>query len=102
MRKLSVKFLGEDGVDAGGLTREFYQSISKEMFDPNSALFIPTNDNKSVFQPNTNSGRYNSNHLEDFKFVGLMVAKTICDEQILDAYFTRSFLKHILHLKPDW
>eukprot|EP01084_Bolivina_argentea_P071136 129372_1 len=102
MSKLSVKFLGEDGVDAGGLTREFYQSMSGEMFNPNYSLFIPTNDNKSVFQPNINSGYTNINHLEDFKFVGLMCAKAIYDEQVLDAYFTRSFLKHILNIAPNW
>merc|ERR1712154_551228 len=102
MSKLSVKFLGEDGVDAGGLTREFYNAMSKEMFNPNYSLFVPTNDNKSVFQPNINSGYTNSTHLEDFKFVGLMVAKAIYDEQVLDAYFTRSFLKHVLGIKPNW
>ena len=100
--RLSVKFLGEDGVDAGGLTREFYNTMSKEMFNPNYSLFIPTNDNKSVFQPNINSGYTNRSHLEDFKFVGLMVAKAIIDEQVLDAYFTRSFLKHVLGVPPNW
>ncbi len=69
MNKLSVKFLSEDGVDAGGLTREFYQSMSREMFNPNYSLFIPTNDNKSVFQPNINSGYTNPTHLEYYHFV---------------------------------
>jgi len=31
-----------------------------------------------------------------------MVAKAVYDEQVLDAYFTRSFLKHVLGIKPDW
>eukprot|EP01084_Bolivina_argentea_P213037 361971_1 len=102
MSRLSVKFLGEDGVDAGGLTREFYQAMSGEMFNPDYSLFLPTNDNKCVFQPNINSGYTNPSHLDDFKFVGLMCAKAIYDEQVLDAYFTRSFLKHALGIIPNW
>ena len=101
MNRLSIRFLNEDGVDAGGLTREFYQSISKEMFNANYGLFKQSEDNYSVFQPNVNS-YYNVEHLQYFKFVGMIVAKTIFDNQNLDAYFTRSFLKHILDVKPTW
>jgi len=55
-----------------------------------------------LFQPNIDSGFSNPSHLDDFKFVGLMVAKAVYDGQVLDAYFTRSFLKHVLGIKPDW
>ena len=61
-------------VDAGGLPREFYQSIGKEMFNANYALFKQSADNYSVFQPNATS-HYNYNHLKYFKFVGMIVAK---------------------------
>ena len=101
MNRLSIRFLNEDGFDAGGLTREFYQSISKEMCNPNHGLFKPSADNHSVFQPNVNS-YYNRDHLEYFKFVGMIVAKTIFDNQNLDAYFTRSFLKQTLDVRPTW
>lgn len=33
--KLSIKFHGEDGVDAGGVTREWYSVLAKQIFDPN-------------------------------------------------------------------
>ena len=35
-------------------------------------------------------------HLDFFKFVGRMVGKALFDAQSLDAYFTRSFYKHML------
>lgn len=38
--KLRVQFIGEEGMDAGGLTREWYSLLSREMFNPNYALFI--------------------------------------------------------------
>lgn len=41
--KLSVKFYNEDGIDAGGVTREWYSVLAQQIFDPNfgeSALLI--------------------------------------------------------------
>ena len=39
--KLSVRFYDEEGVDAGGVTREWFQILARQMFDPNYALFQP-------------------------------------------------------------
>lgn len=40
--------------------------------------------------------------MELFKFVGRFVGKAIYDGQRLDAYFTRSFYKHILGVRPSY
>jgi E3 ubiquitin-protein ligase HUWE1 len=50
-----------------------------------------------TFQPNPNSGMH-PEHLDYFKFVGKIIAKAICDGQLLDVHFTKSFYKHILGL----
>ena len=92
--KLRVSFLGEEGVDAGGLTREWYGLLSREMFNPNYALFVPSANGVS-FQPNSKS-YINPDHLSFFKFVGRIIGKALCDNVALDVYFTRSFYKHIL------
>ena len=39
--RLQVNFQGEEGIDAGGLTREWYLVLSREIFNPNYALFTP-------------------------------------------------------------
>ncbi len=46
--KLNIEFSGEEGMDAGGLTREWFLLLSKEIFNPNYALFIP-NANGNTF-----------------------------------------------------
>lgn len=38
-KRLMIKFDGEDGLDYGGLSREFFFLLSHEMFEPNFALF---------------------------------------------------------------
>jgi hypothetical protein len=95
-RRLSVTFHGEEGMDAGGLTREWYGVLAREIFNPNYALFTSTGDNVT-FQPNAQS-YINPEHISYFKFVGRIIGKAICDGQLLDAHFTRSFYKHILGL----
>ena len=90
---------GEEGVDAGGVSREFYGSLAKEMFNANYALFVAARDG-CTFSPNINS-YINGDHLEYFKFVGRIVGKAISDGYLMDAHFTRSFYKHMLGEKVD-
>ena len=48
--KLTVEFVGEEGIDAGGLVKEWFILISREVFNPNYALFKPSS-NGNTFQP---------------------------------------------------
>ncbi|KAK2997133.1 hypothetical protein RJ639_026658, partial [Escallonia herrerae] len=98
--RLNVHFQGEEGIDAGGLTREWYQLLSRVIFDKGALLFT-TGGNNATFQPNPNSV-YQTEHLSYFKFVGRVVAKALFDGQLLDVYFTRSFYKHILDVKVTY
>ncbi|KAK1310386.1 E3 ubiquitin-protein ligase UPL1 [Acorus calamus] len=98
--RLTVQFQGEEGIDAGGLTREWYQLLSRVIFDKGALLFT-TVGNNTTFQPNPNSV-YQTEHLSYFKFVGRVVAKALFDGQLLDVYFTRSFYKHILGVKVTY
>jgi hypothetical protein len=92
--KLNIAFSNEEGIDAGGVTREWFSVMAREMFNPNYALFKPTHDG-ATFQPNPISA-VNQDHLDYFKFVGRVIGKAIADGQLMDVFFTRSFYKHIL------
>lgn len=96
-KKLHIVFHNEQGVDAGGLTREWYSVLSKEIFNPNYALFVNSTHDNVTFQPNPLS-YVNEAHLDYFKFVGRIIGKAICDGFLLDVHFTRSFYKHMLGL----
>lgn len=88
-------FEGEEGQDAGGLLREWYMIISREMFNPMYALFRTSPGDRVTYTINPSS-HCNPNHLSYFKFVGRVVAKAVYDNRLLECYFTRSFYKHIL------
>ncbi|WVQ77455.1 hypothetical protein IAR50_007141 [Cryptococcus sp. DSM 104548] len=98
--KLSVKFRQEDGVDAGGVTREWYSVLAQQIFDPNFALFEPCAADQQTYQPNKMSW-INDVHLSYFKFVGRVIGKAVYDGRLLDAYFNRAFYKQILGRTVD-
>lgn len=100
-KPLKITFIGEEGVDAGGLTKEWYHVLCAEIFNPNYALFVKSFDKSGVYQPNKYSF-WNPDHLMYFKFIGRFVGKAIIDRCLLDAYFTRSFYKHLLGVKPSF
>lgn len=99
--RLHVQFSGEEGVDAGGVTREWYTILARQIFDPNYVLFTRSAAKSATYQPDKRS-YINLEHLDNFRFVGRIIGKAIYDGQLLDAYFTRSFYKHILGLKPTY
>lgn len=39
---LRIEFLGEEGVDAGGLRKEWFLLLVREVFDPNHGMFFPS------------------------------------------------------------
>ena len=97
-KRLMIKFEGEDGLDYGGLSREFFFLLSHEMFNPFYCLFEYSAHDNYTLQINPNSG-VNPEHLNYFKFIGRVVGLGIFHRRFLDAYFIVSFYKMILHKK---
>jgi len=93
-QKIKVKFANENGIDGGGLTREYLTIIIKELFDPRSGLFCFSENNVNI-QPSSLSAII-PHHLVYFELAGLLLAKTIQHEYVADINLTQSFLKHIL------
>ncbi|OAF68002.1 E3 ubiquitin-protein ligase HUWE1 [Intoshia linei] len=96
-KKFCISFKDEEGQDAGGLLREWYDILAKEIFNPNYALFRVTPGDRVTYTINPLS-HYNHSHLSYYTFVGRLIAKAVSDRQLLACYFTRSFYKHILSL----
>ena len=93
--KLNIRFHGEEGVDAGGVTREWFQVLAKQMFDPNYALFNPVASDRTTFHPNPLSA-INPEHLTFFKFIGRIIGKALYESRVLDCHFSRAVYKRML------
>ncbi|KAI9760741.1 MAG: GTPase-activating protein [Chaenotheca gracillima] len=93
--KLGIRFHGEEGVDAGGVTREWFQVLSRQMFNPDYALFTPVASDRTTFHPNRLSA-VNPEHFMFFKFIGRIIGKALYEGRVLDCHFSRAVYKKIL------
>lgn len=59
------KFVGEEGLDAGGLAREWFTLVGKELFNPDFGLFSYTGVGGEVVMINPNSGLANGKYPND-------------------------------------
>ncbi|XP_078600324.1 E3 ubiquitin-protein ligase HACE1-like isoform X2 [Branchiostoma floridae x Branchiostoma japonicum] len=96
---IAVKFSGEEGMGQG-VVREWFDILSKEILNPDYALFTMSADG-STFQPNSNSA-VNPDHLNYFRFAGGIMGLALYHRQLLNVYFTRSFYKHILGIPVNY
>lgn len=71
-----IVFEDEEGQDAGGLLREWYMIISREIFNPMYALFTVSPGDRVTYMINPSS-HCNPNHLCYFKFVGRVIGKQL-------------------------
>ncbi|TIA76152.1 hypothetical protein E3P91_00019 [Wallemia ichthyophaga] len=95
-KRLMIKFEGEDGLDYGGVSREFFFLLSHELFSPLYCLFEYSAHDNYTLQINPNSS-INPEHLNYFKFIGRCVGLAIFHRRFLDAYFITSLYKMILN-----
>lgn len=72
-RRLYITFVGEEGLDYGGVAREWFFLISHEMLNPMYCLFQYATNNNYQLQINPHSG-VNPEHLQYFRFVGRVIA----------------------------
>lgn len=97
-KRLMIKFEGEDGLDYGGVSREFFFVLSHEMFNPFYCLFEYSAVDNYTLQMNPHSG-INPEHLNYFKFIGRVLGLSIFHRRFVDAFFVVSFYKMILSKK---
>ncbi|KAM7012758.1 ubiquitin-protein ligase E3A [Tautogolabrus adspersus] len=81
-KQLFVEFEGEQGVDEGGVSKEFFQLVLEEIFNPDIGMFTYDDDTKLFW--------FNSSSLENeaqYTLVGLVLGLAIYNNCILDVHF---------------
>ncbi|THD24994.1 WW domain containing E3 ubiquitin protein ligase 2 [Fasciola hepatica] len=96
-KRLSITFLHEEGLDYGGVAREWFYRLSREIFNPMFGLFEYTGKNYGL-QINPAS-HVNPNHLSYFRFVGRFMGLALFHGRCIDGGLTLSFYKRILGRK---
>jgi len=96
--RLYIIFRGEEGLDYGGLSREWFWQLSHEVLNPMYCLFEYANKNNYSLQINPAS-YVNPDHLHYFKFVGRFIAMALYHGKFIYSGFTMPFYKRMLNRK---
>ncbi|XP_071818904.1 probable E3 ubiquitin-protein ligase HECTD2 [Apostichopus japonicus] len=91
-KPLKIKFVGggEQGLDMGGLQKEFFHLIVDSIFDPNRGMFTYSEETRLVW--------FNGASLEldkEFELVGTLLGLAIYNGVILDVQFPRVLYKNL-------
>ncbi|XP_033210402.1 E3 ubiquitin-protein ligase SMURF1 [Belonocnema kinseyi] len=95
-KRLMVKFRGEEGLDYGGVAREWLYLLSHEMLNPQYGLFQYSRDDNYTLQINPDSG-INPEHLSYFHFAGRIIGIAVFHGHHVDGGFTTPFYKMLLN-----
>uniref|UniRef100_A0AAQ5Z5Q1 E3 ubiquitin-protein ligase n=1 Tax=Amphiprion ocellaris TaxID=80972 RepID=A0AAQ5Z5Q1_AMPOC len=97
-RRLWIIFPGEEGLDYGGVAREWFFLLSHEVLNPMYCLFEYAGKDNYCLQINPASS-INPDHLKYFKFIGRFIAMALFHGKFIDTGFSLPFYKRILN-KP--
>uniref|UniRef100_A0A8C1N398 HECT-type E3 ubiquitin transferase n=1 Tax=Cyprinus carpio TaxID=7962 RepID=A0A8C1N398_CYPCA len=104
--KLYITFVGEEGLDYSGPSREFYFLLSQELFNPYYGLFEYSANDTYTVQISPMSA-FVENHLEWFRFSGRILGLALIHQYLLDAFFTLdqkplNYLDEEFHQSLQW
>ncbi|XP_076343706.1 ubiquitin-protein ligase E3A-like isoform X2 [Tachypleus tridentatus] len=90
-KQLVVEFDGEQGVDEGGVSKEFFQLVVEELFNPDFAMFTLNQETETYwFNPTSfESGA-------QFTLIGIILGLAIYNNVILDIHFPMVLYRKLL------
>ncbi|EGN93917.1 hypothetical protein SERLA73DRAFT_189041 [Serpula lacrymans var. lacrymans S7.3] len=99
----------EAGIDGGGVFKEFFTSLCKEVFDTNRGLWLATK--KNELYPNPHSYATEPHSLNWYRFIGRILGKALYEGILVEVAFAgfflakwlgkQSFLDDLASLDPD-
>ncbi|KOB76008.1 putative ubiquitin-protein ligase [Operophtera brumata] len=109
-KNFDVTFQGEQGVDWGGVRREWFSLLCAQLFDAKNGLFVSFNECAAgLVHPNPQAQRPPHLKLKHFELAGKLFGKCLYDSalggsyrQLVRARLTRSFLAQIIGLRVHY
>ena len=95
-KQLKVKFVNEQGVDEGGVKKEFFLLLVRQLFDANYGMFN-YNEKTRLFWFNM----YSFEPKIKFELIGIILGLALFNNVILDIKFPLVIYKKLLDIKPE-
>ncbi|OMJ21614.1 putative E3 ubiquitin-protein ligase HERC4 [Smittium culicis] len=94
-KPLKIQFVGEDGVDAGGLTKEFFMLIVRELTDPMHGMYTFDPESKTRAMWFNPASFETSDH---YFLSGVIVGLAIYNGIVLDLKFPAAIYKKLMNI----
>ncbi|KAM7154492.1 putative E3 ubiquitin-protein ligase HERC3 isoform 1-T1 [Molossus nigricans] len=94
-KPLKVIFDGEEAVDAGGVTKEFFLLLLKELLNPIYGMFTYYQDSHLLWFSDTCFVEHNWFHL-----IGITCGLAIYNSTVVDLHFPLALYKKLLNVQP--
>ncbi|XP_038648655.1 probable E3 ubiquitin-protein ligase HERC3 [Scyliorhinus canicula] len=94
-KPLKVVFLGEEAVDDGGVTKEFFLLLLKELLDPKYGMFTYYEQSRLLWFSEKTFVELNWFHL-----IGILCGLAIYNFTVVDLHFPLVLYKKLLNVKP--
>lgn len=94
-KPLKVKFVGEEGIDQGGVKKEFFQLLIKELFDVGYDMF--------TYDEQTHMYWFNRDTMTsnvEFELIGILMGLAIYNSVILNLRLPSVVYRKLLGFKP--
>lgn len=96
-KQIFIEFDGEQGIDEGGVSKEFFQLIVEEIFNPDIGMFITNEETSTTW--------FNSFSFENdaqFTLIGIVLGLAIYNNVILPVSFPMAVYRKLMNLKISW
>lgn len=91
------EFMGEVGIDAGGLAKEWFLLVTKALFDADSGLWLSSEGNQMLMRINPASEvSCPEDHLIYFRFLGRVLGKALFEGQLVSGHMVQYLYKYLL------
>ncbi|KAL1434216.1 hypothetical protein MTO96_011858 [Rhipicephalus appendiculatus] len=91
-KKLKVTFVGEPGLDMGGLTKEWFLLLIRQIFSPDYGMFVYHNKARCYWFSTTQLG-----NLREYNLIGVLMGLAVYNSIILDLHFPTACYKKLLN-----
>jgi hypothetical protein len=98
-KQLKIQFVGEEAVDEGGVQKEFFQLVVREIFDPKYAIFQRYDDSNLywfAFNPSVDNVT-----LEELRLVGRLIGLAIYNSVLMDIHFPVALYRKLMDYSVD-
>lgn len=97
MQQLVVEFIGEQGIDEGGVSKEFFVLIVDSIFNPDYGMFVHQEETETVW--------FNSTSFENeaqFTLIGIVLGLAIYNNIILAVNFPMVVYRKLMGIKGSF